>query len=75
MAYAGCHMSVLEYEIRVDGRLPRDVLEGMEHATVTTHPVETILRGTVADRAELHELINRLQGLGLELTEIRRLAP
>ena len=34
-------------------------------------PVGTILRGTVVDQAALHGVINRLQGLGLELVEVR----
>jgi len=51
------------------------VLEEIEGAQVTVQPVGTILRGSVADQAALHQMINRLQGLGLELTEVRRLSP
>jgi hypothetical protein len=51
------------------------VLEEIEGAQVTVQPVETILRGSVADQAALHRMINQLQGLGLELTEVRRLSP
>jgi hypothetical protein len=36
-------------------------------------PVETILHGPVRDQAELHGLLRRLQALGLELIEVRRL--
>jgi hypothetical protein len=36
-------------------------------------PVETILHGPVRDQAELHGLLHRLQSLGLELIEVRRL--
>ena len=36
-------------------------------------PVETILHGPVRDQAELHGLLHRLQSLGLELVEVRRL--
>jgi hypothetical protein len=35
--------------------------------------VETILHGPVRDQAELHGLLRRLQSLGLELVEVRRL--
>jgi hypothetical protein len=31
-----------------------------------------VVRGVVADQAALRMLLQRLQGLGLELTEIRR---
>jgi hypothetical protein len=65
-------MNDLDYEIRVDGLIPQEVLDEIEGARVTAHPVETILRGAVADQAALHRLIGRLQDLGLELTEIRR---
>jgi hypothetical protein len=66
---------VLDYEIRVTGEVPAEVLEEIEGAHVSVQPVETILRGSVADQAALHQMINRLQGLGLELTEVRRLSP
>jgi hypothetical protein len=35
--------------------------------------VETVLHGPVRDQAELHGLIDRIQALGLELVEVRRL--
>lgn len=68
-------MRVLAYEIRVTGQVPEDVLEEIEGVQVSLQPVETILRGSVADQAALHQVIARLQGLGLELTEVRRLTP
>lgn len=36
-------------------------------------PVETVLRGEVADQAALHGLLDQVQALGLELIEIRAL--
>ena len=36
-------------------------------------PVETVLHGPVRDQAELHGLLDRIQALGLELIEVRRL--
>ena len=53
--------------------MPDDVLEEIENVRATIQPVGTILRGTVVDQAALHGVINRLQGLGLELVEVRRL--
>jgi hypothetical protein len=35
--------------------------------------VETVLHGPVRDQAELHGIIERVQALGLELMEVRRL--
>lgn len=66
-------MSALEYEISVSGELPRSVLDEVEHFSVEVVPVRTVMRGPVADQAALHGIINRLQSLGLELIEVRRI--
>jgi hypothetical protein len=36
-------------------------------------PVDTVLRGPVADQEGLHGILARLQDMGLELVEIRQL--
>jgi hypothetical protein len=36
-------------------------------------PVETVLTGPVEDQAALHGLLRRIEALGLELLEVRRL--
>jgi hypothetical protein len=61
------------YEIRIKGRVGESVLLAFEGLTATTEPVETILYGPVPDQAALHELLTRLQSLGLEVVEFRRL--
>ena len=68
-------MTALEYEIRVAGLVPADVLLEIEGVKATVEPVATVLRGPVADQAALHGVINRLQNLGLDLIEVRRLDP
>ena len=65
-------MPALEFEIRVAGLIPQDVLEEIEDIRVTIEPVVTTLRGPVMDQTALHAVINRLQNLGLELIEVRR---
>jgi hypothetical protein len=35
--------------------------------------VETVLHGPVQDQSSLHDLLDRIQSLGLELIEIRQL--
>jgi hypothetical protein len=61
------------YEIRVRGRVGQAVLETFDRLESDIEPVETVLHGPVRDQAELHGLLRRLQGLGLELIEVRRL--
>ena len=66
-------MTALEFEIRVAGAVPANVLEKLEDVRVVTQSVETVLRGPVQDQAALIGIINRLQGWGIELRGIRQL--
>jgi len=68
-------MAAVEFEIRVAGRLPADVLEELEDVRVVTQDVETVMRGPVRDQAALIGIINRLQGQGIELRGIRQIGP
>jgi hypothetical protein len=61
------------YEIRIKGRLSDSLLAAFEGLTATVEPVETVLHGPVGDQSSLHGLLDRIQSLGLELVEIRRL--
>jgi hypothetical protein len=61
------------YEIRIKGRVSAAVLQTFAAMESDVEPVETILHGPVRDQAELHGLLHRLQSLGLELIEVRRL--
>jgi hypothetical protein len=61
------------YEIRIKGRVSRALLDSFEGMQSDLEPVETVLHGPVRDQSELHGLIDRIQALGLELIEVRRL--
>jgi hypothetical protein len=61
------------YQIRVRGRVSNALLDSFEGMDSEVEPVETVLHGPVRDQAELHGLIDRIQALGLELIEVRRL--
>jgi hypothetical protein len=61
------------YEFRIRGRVSEPVLTSFEPLESTTEPVETILHGPVRDQSELHGILDRLQSLGLELVEVRKL--
>jgi hypothetical protein len=61
------------YEIRIRGRVSQTVLDTFDQMDSSAERVETILHGPVRDQAELHGLLHRIQALGLELVEVRRL--
>jgi hypothetical protein len=61
------------YEIRVKGRLSASLVASFDGLSATVEPVETVLAGTVEDQAALHSLLQRVQALGLELMEVRRI--
>ena len=67
--------AVPRYEIRVRGRVSEAALAARRgHGRRRRHP-ETVLHGPVADQTGLHGLLDRIQSLGLELVEVRRLPP
>jgi hypothetical protein len=64
----------MEFEIRVAGPVPADLLEELGDVRVVSQSVETVLQGPVVDQAALVGIINRLQGLGVELRGVRHIA-
>ena len=67
-------MTAMEFEIRVSGAVPPGVLEELGGVVVVNESWETVLQGPVLDQAALIGIINRLQGLGVELRGIRQIA-
>jgi hypothetical protein len=61
------------YEIRIKGRVTGALLDSFGGMESQLEPVETVLHGPVRNQDELHALITRIQALGLELVEVRRL--
>jgi hypothetical protein len=61
------------YEIHIKGRVSEQLLAAFEGMDATVQPMETVLSGPVLDQAALHGLLDRIQALGLELIEVRRL--
>jgi hypothetical protein len=64
---------VTAYEISVLGRVDANVLADLEGLERVRRPTVTVLRGTIADAAQLRGLLARLQERGLELFELRQL--
>jgi hypothetical protein len=61
------------YEIRVKGRMSDSLAGEFEDFTASVKPAETVMRGELRDPSELHGVLDRIQSLGLELIEVRRL--
>ena len=61
------------YEIRIRGRLSDSLSESFEEFTASVKPAETVMRGELRDQSELYGLLERIQLLGLELIEVRKL--
>lgn len=61
------------YEIRVRGHLGPRMLRAFPALAARTRGKDTVLRGCLPDQAAVYGVIARLEGLGLELLELRRL--
>jgi hypothetical protein len=68
-------MTAERYEIRVKGKLNASVRSAFRGMSATTQAPETVLSGPLEDQAALYGVLARVQALGLELMEIRRVAP
>lgn len=60
------------YEIRVRGRVTDWLLAELTDLDATVVAGDTLLHGPLVDQAALHGLLDRIQALGLELVEVRR---
>ena len=59
------------YEIRLRGQLPPSLMAGLD-GSASEVGGETVLLTLDVDQESLHQLISRLQDLGIELLEVRR---
>ena len=64
-------MTSAGYEIRVRGHLGAAMLRAFPALRATTQGRDTLLGG-IADQAALHGAFARIEELGLELIEVRR---
>jgi hypothetical protein len=71
-------MAVWTYEVEVVGQLSEAVLARIDaevgKVLVTTEPVTTVIRGSVADQSGLVGLLDLMHAHGLQVCEIRRVA-
>jgi len=65
-------MSRAGYEIRVVGAIGPAAREAFGELDVDVEPTATVLSGDL-EQADLHALLERMRGLGLELLDLRRI--
>jgi len=63
------------YEVTFAGQADRTLRAQFDDCKVTTGPDTTTLRAELADQAALSGLVQRITGLGLEITHLRLLRP
>jgi hypothetical protein len=61
------------YEIRIAGTLPPEALVDFERLAAKVEPVTTLVYGPLPDQAALNGLLARLELLGVQVHEFRRL--
>lgn len=67
-------MAPTTYEIHIKGHIPPGLVVELGDTVQVEAPAETVLLTEAIDQEGLHDLIARLQNLGLELLELRRTA-
>ena len=63
------------YEISVRGHLGNSMLSAFPALEAYTRGEDTVLTGTLPDQAALYGILAQIEGLGLELVEVRRVPP
>jgi hypothetical protein len=66
-------MTETNYQVRISGTIPDELLAELTDMTISVEPPETVLYGALPDQSALFGLIARMHGMGLRLIEIRRL--
>ena len=66
----GVLVTTRNYEIRVVGSIGPAAREAFSGLGVDVEPTSTVLSGTL-DQGSLHQMLDRVRALGLELVEVR----
>jgi hypothetical protein len=67
----GVLVTTRNYEIRVVGSIGPAAREAFSGMGVDVEPTSTVLSGTL-DQGSLHQMLDRVRALGLELVEVRQ---
>jgi hypothetical protein len=68
-------MKTTRYEITVRGRLSDTLVEAFDGLTATPVGADTVLVGENVDQSALFGVLERIESLGLELLDVRHIAP
>jgi hypothetical protein len=72
---APVHTSEDIYTIRIKGRVATTELPAFPWLASELQGDETVLTGVLADQSAVFGVIGQIEGLGLELLELRRIRP
>ena len=61
------------YEFRIRGRIGPSLVRAFAELRAEGNGQDTLLTGAVQDQAALHGVLAQIEGLGLELVEVRRI--
>ena len=64
---------VMQYQISVRGHLGETILSAFPALRARRSGGDTVLTGALPDQAALYGVLAEIEGLGLELLEVRRL--
>jgi hypothetical protein len=67
------HRDPKRYEIHIGGLLSDRLLSAFPELRARARDHETVLDGSLPDQSALHGVLGRIESLGLELLEVRRL--
>ena len=65
----------MEYEFRVDGRLPEWGRDAFCDMHIDELPAVTVISGAVIDESHLHGIVAQLRALGLTVVSARPIPP
>jgi hypothetical protein len=63
----------VDYAIRIRGHLGPSMLSAFPGLRSQVDGQDTVLSGAVPDQAALHGILSKIEAMGLELVELRRL--
>ena len=63
------------YEVRVTGRMSQRARDAFRDLDVDDVTAETVISGLVHEDDDLHELLAKVQSLGLHVVSVQQVAP